>query len=362
MTLLRLDISSVRNIQQATLFPSSSLNFIYGANASGKSALLESIFLLGRAKSFRSSSIKTVIHFSHEHLLVTAQTFIPEGGRQQLGVCLDHKSSDIRINQKVITNKSSLAYALPLQLIYPKSFELLDGSPQFRREFMDWGVFHDDPSFLPAWRNYKKALAHRNALLRTKQFAYLHVWSKEMAYYGTIVTECRRRYLEHFQPFFLDIANRLLELPGIELSLSAGWDKTKTLNNVFTEDEERDLRHGYTHNGPHRADLFLTINQAHARDIVSRGQLKLLVISLKLAQVHMLNRTLQDTACILFDDFSAELDSSNRTKVLHCLYDMNCQAFITATSRADFGDLSSLHNHKMFHVEHGKIDSVDCSM
>ncbi|MGR8952493.1 MAG: DNA replication/repair protein RecF [Gammaproteobacteria bacterium] len=362
MTVLRLDISSVRNIRQATLLPSPLLNFIYGANASGKSALLEAIFLLGRARSFRSSSIKPVIHFSHDHVLVTAQTVLPGGARQHLGVRLDPKTCDIRINQQTMPNKSSLAYALPLQLISPKSYELLDGGPQFRREFLDWGVFHGDPAFLPAWRNYKKALAQRNALLKTRHTEHLKVWNQELAYYGTIVTECRQRYLEDFSAFFHDFAGRLLDFSDINLSLSPGWDKAKSLQQVFAEDVEKDLRYGFTQNGPHRADVQLTVNDMSARDFVSRGQLKLLVVGLKLAQVQSLNRTQQDSACILFDDFAAELDADNRAKVLRCLSRMDCQVFITATARADFGDLSTLPNHKMFHVEHGEINPVDCSM
>ncbi|MEC4749452.1 DNA replication/repair protein RecF [Methylomicrobium sp. Wu6] len=362
MTLSRLDIASVRNIQQATLYPAPALNFIYGANASGKSALLEAIFLLGRARSFRSSSIKPVIHFSHDHLMVTAQTVFTSGAHQHVGVKLDTKTCDIRINQQTMPNKSSLAYALPLQLIYPKSYELLDGSPQARREFLDWGVFHHDPAFLPAWRNYKKVLAQRNALLKNRQSEHLKVWSQELAYYGTIVTDCRRRYLEIFSPVFQSIAGQLLELPAVAMSLSPGWDNSESLLQILTEDAEKDLRYGFTQNGPHRADLMLTLDRLPARDIVSRGQLKLLVISLKLAQVQLLNLNEQDSTCILFDDFAAELDVANRAKVLRYISNMQCQAFLTATSPIDFGDLPNIDNYKMFHVEHGEINPVDCSM
>lgn len=361
MTVSRLDISSVRNIRQATLYPAPTLNFIYGANASGKSALLEAIFLLGRARSFRSASIRPVIHFSHDHLLVTAQTAFPSGAHQHLGIRLENKSCEIRINQHTMPNKSSLVYALPLQLIYPKSYELLDGGPQERREFIDWGVFHHDSAFLPAWRNYKKALAQRNALLKNRQPEYLQVWNQELSDYGTIVTNCRRRYLEAFAPIFRDIAGHMLDLPAIAMSLSPGWDSTESLLEALAGDTEKDLRYGFTQSGPHRADLLLTLDRLPARDIVSRGQLKLLVISLKLAQIQLLNLNEENTACLLFDDFAAELDAANRAKVLRYLDGMQSQVFITATSPIDFGDLSNIRHYKMFHVEHGNINPVDCS-
>jgi DNA replication and repair protein RecF len=361
MTVTRLDIASVRNIQHATLYPAPTLNFIHGANASGKSALLEAIFLLGRTRSFRSASIKPVIRFSDTHLMVTAQTISPSGAHQHLGVRLDSKNCEIRINQQTMPNRSSLAYALPLQLIYPKSYELLDGGPQERREFLDWGVFHHDPTFLPAWRNYKKALAQRNALLKNRQPEYLQVWNQELSDYGTIVTKCRRGYLEAFIPVFQEIADHMLGLPTITLSLSSGWNTDESLLQALSADTEKDLRYGFTQSGPHRADLLVTFERLPARDIVSRGQLKLLVISLKLAQVRLLNLHGEDTACILFDDFAAELDVVNRAKVLRYLDAMHSQVFITATSPADFGDLSDIPNYKMFHVEHGHIHPVDCS-
>ncbi|MGZ8189562.1 MAG: DNA replication/repair protein RecF, partial [Methylosarcina sp.] len=110
--------------------------------------------------------------------------------------------------------------------------------------------------------------------------------------------------------------------------------------------------------GPHRADLQILLNDRLAKDFISRGQLKLLVISLKLAQVQLLANETGDPGCILIDDFAAELDTFNRAKLLNYLSSMNCQVFITATEVNEFGDLTNLTNYKMFHVEHGKIKPV----
>jgi RecF/RecN/SMC N terminal domain. len=100
------------------------------------------------------------------------------------------------------------------------------------------------------------------------------------------------------------------------------------------------------------------VNNRIAKDFVSRGQLKLLVMSLKLAQVQLLANEQSQTGCILIDDFAAELDVVNRAKLLHYLSEMACQVFITATETQDFGDLSQIKNYKMFHVEHGTIKPV----
>jgi DNA replication and repair protein RecF len=358
MTLLKLDIYAVRNIQKETLIPAPGINFIYGENASGKSAFIEAVFILGRAKSFRSATIKPVINFTQNHLVVSAQTLQANGSAIHLGIQLDNKSFCCRINQQATQKRSDLAYALPLQIIHPKSYELLDGGPQFRREFLDWGVFNDDKNFLPAWRNFKKALSQRNSLLKAKRPQHINVWDKELVYYGTIVNNYRQLYLQKFKSVFIDIVDRFLEINDVDIKLISGWDTSLEFQQVLTEDLDKDLRYGFTHSGPHRGDFQLLVNNRLAKDFVSRGQLKLLVMSLKLAQVQLLTNEHSNVGCFLIDDFAAELDVTNRAKLLHYLSEMDCQSFITATEISDFGDLSHIKNYKLFHVEHGNIKQV----
>jgi len=355
MSLLKLDIYHVRNIQKVSINPSPVINFIVGENASGKSSLIEALFILGRAKSFRSASIKPVINQEQEHLVVSAQILQLDGSCCHVGIQLDGKNIEIRIDQQSNQHKSDLAYALPLQLIHPKSYELLDAGAQVRREFLDWGVFNDDKNFLIAWRKFKKALAQRNALLKTKRLEQLNVWDKELAYYGTIVNNCRLHYLQKFKPVFIEIIKRFLNMNSINLTLVPGWDTSKELQQVLSQDLEKDLRYGFTHSGPHRGDVLLSVNNCLAKDFVSRGQLKLMVLSLKLAQIQLLANEHNNAACVLIDDFAAELDSSNRTKLLDYLSATGCQVFMTATALSDFGDLSRIANYKVFHVEHGQI-------
>jgi DNA replication and repair protein RecF len=358
MSLVKLDIYAVRNIQQQTITLAPNLNFIYGANASGKSALIEAIYILGRAKSFRSTTIKPVINFMQNHLIVSAQVLQTDGRNTNLGIQLDGKTVEIRINQQSSQHRSDLAYNLPLQLIHPKSYELLDTGPQIRREFLDWGVFHNEQQFLPAWRRYKKALLQRNSLLKTKQCKQIHIWDKELVYYGTIVDSFRCQYLEKFTPVFIEIVRKFLTIDGIELKSVSGWDTTRAFQQVLVDDLDKDIHYGYTHSGPHRGDFQLLVNHRLAKDFVSRGQLKLLVMSLKLAQVQLLSNDNIKSGCILIDDFAAELDVVNRAKMLSYLSETGNQVIITATDVEDFGDLINIINYKMFHVEHGCIKQV----
>lgn len=355
MFLEKLDIYRVRNIQQATLSPSPGINFIYGKNASGKSALLDAIYILGRAKSFRSKSIKQVIQFEQTDLIISAKVRQSNSSISSFGVQLNGQQTTIHINQEEIHCRSELAYAFPIQLLHPKSYQLLDGGPQYRREFMDWGIFNRHPEFLPSWRGFKKALLQRNSLLKTKRLKQINVWDQELVQYGTIVAEYREQYLKQLEPLVRKIVNKFTIIDTPEIKIVSGWDPTKPYLACLQEDIEKDLRYGFTHSGPHRGDFLLLCDKKLAKDFVSRGQLKLLVLALKLAQIEILKNSAVQNVCVLIDDITAELDADSRAKLLILLSQLDHQVFITTNELNEFGEISLIEQHKVFHVEHGEV-------
>jgi len=357
MTLLKLDVFDVRNIHSISIQPAPGINFITGANASGKSSLLEAIFILGRARSFRTHHIKQAINFDQSQLIVAAQLRHHTGSISNIGIQIDNKQTEIRIDQEN-RQKADLAYVLPVQLIHPKSYQLLDAGPQNRREFLDWGIFNHKRNFLPIWRRFTKALQQRNALLKTRQVQQLSAWDKELIEYGQSVNEYRKEYIELLQPVFLEMASQFLHTDRIELRFNAGWDEQHALEQMLKQDQEKDLKYGFTHSGPHRADFLTFHNNKLAKDYLSRGQQKLLVLALLLSQVSLLNQEAQNNCCILIDDLTAELDTLNTAKLLKYLAGIGCQVFMTSTELADFGDLDTVENYKVFHVEHGAIKTL----
>jgi DNA replication and repair protein RecF len=354
MTLLKLDVYALRNIQAATLYPAPTLNLITGANASGKSSLLEAIFILGRARSFRTTYIKQAISFENTQLIVSAQKRMHNDLISNIGIQVDNKQCQIHIDLEN-RHKADLAYALPVQLIHPKSYRLLDGGPQIRREFLDWGIFNQHKQFLPNWRKFNKALHQRNALLKSRQYKQLSAWDKEFCEYGERVNQYRQEYIQSLQPVFIDMANHFLGSTAIDLKFYSGWEAEHSLETVLKTHLEKDMRYGFTHNGPHRADFFTYLENRLAKDYLSRGQLKLLVLALLLSQVKLMDQSSQNNCCILIDDLTAELDTENRLKLLKYLSLLGCQVFMTGTELADFGNLQEIENYKMFHVEQGFI-------
>lgn len=357
MTLLKLDVLAVRNIHAASISPSPDFNLITGANASGKSSLLEAIFILGRARSFRTTHIKQAISFDQPQLIVSAQNRQHNGSTSTLGIQIDNKQCQIRIDRED-RQKADLAYALPVQLIHPKSYRLLDAGPQIRREFLDWGIFNQNKNFLPSWRKFNKALQQRNALLKSRQIKQIPAWDKELVEYGQIIKEFRLAYLASLQPVFLELARHFLSHDDVDLRFSPGWDDIQPLEQVLKNDLDRDMRYGFTHSGPHRADFHTYLNKRLAKDYLSRGQQKLLVLALLLAQVTLLNQESPNACCILIDDLTAELDAENRAKLIKYLAGLSCQVFVSSTDLADFGDLGAIEKYKWFHVEQGNIKQL----
>lgn len=360
MALVKLDVYSVRNIHTASILPSACINLITGLNASGKSSLLEAIFILGRARSFRTTHIKQAISFEHSQLIVSAQNRLPNATISSIGIQIDGKQTSIRIDQET-GHKADLAYALPVQFIHPKSYRLLDGGPQIRREFMDWGIFNHNKNFLTNWRKFSRALQQRNSLLKSRQYQQLSAWNKELVEFGLIIHEYRQQYMNMLQPVFMEMADHFLDSCQIDLKYQCGWDDKLTLEQALQSDLEKDKRYGFTHSGPHRGDFLTYLDKRLAKDYLSRGQLKLLVLALMLSQVKLLNHQAQNVCCILIDDLTAELDTVNRVKLLEYLSQLGCQVFMTAASVTDFGDISGLTNYKMFHVEHGSVQQLECS-
>lgn len=363
MSIQKLDIYSLRNIVKASIKPSSAINLIVGKNGSGKSSLLEAIFILGRARSFRTPHTKQVIQFEKQELIVSAISLQNDKTLSHLGVQLGSKSCDIRID-KQNKQKSDLAYLFPVLLIHPKSYRLLDAGPQMRREFLDWGVFNEEEGFLLYWRKFKKALQQRNSLLKNRQTNQLDVWDTELVQYGTMVSSCRKNYLLKLEPLFIEIGHYFLNIKKIELQYLSGWNNGIDFKQALNDDLQKDLRYGFTQSGPHRSDFQVLINNRLAKDFVSRGQLKLLMLALKLAQIKLINTEQNNSVCLLIDDLTAELDVENKGTLLSYLSELNCQVFMSTTEISNFGDLSQLENYKVFHVEQGEIktiDSVTCS-
>lgn len=361
MSLMRLSIRAVRNLQPTSVQPSPRINLIAGDNGSGKTSFLEAIHLLGLARSFRSARLTPVIQDGTDEAIVFGQICQEEGHIANVGVSRQRNGAiNIRINKQPIRSAAQLAEVLPLQLINPDSFLLLEGSPKVRRQFLDWGLFHVEPGFWPVWQRLQRALEQRNAWLRHGRIdpAMQAAWDQELCAASEPLDNYRRLYVQQLIPVFTDVLARLLALPDISLSYYRGWDKERRLADVLAAGLARDQQQGYTQAGPQRADLRLRLGSHAAADILSRGQQKLVVCALRIAQGHLVNRARYGQCIYLVDDLPSELDGPHRRALCRLLEELDCQVFITGV------DLQTLKDGwrpetpvALFQIEQGRIES-----
>jgi DNA replication and repair protein RecF len=361
MPLTRLDITDFRNLASINFEPlASGFNLLFGYNGSGKTSLLEAIYYLGLGRSFKSAAIGRVIRHTADkfrifaHINPSADQTIPVGIERQL-----EGDIKIRIAGRDVYSSAELADLTPVQLIHSHSYHLLDGGPVFRRKYLDWGVFYLNNDFLRIWREYGQVLKQRNAALRRQSSKKeIDIWSEELISKATQLHTFRSDYTQALFPLLKSTVAELLPLPDLHLNYYRGWDAATDFGDVLAASFEKDMHMGYTQAGPHRADLKVSINKVLAKDFLSRGQQKLFVCAMILAQGALLNSRANKKPIYLIDDLPAELDIVSRTNLITLLSRQETQVFVTAVERQALSNVSSMLPLKMFHVEHGGITEV----
>jgi DNA replication and repair protein RecF len=362
MALTQLHIDHVRNLQQVRLPELERVNVFFGPNGSGKTSVLESIHLLGMARSFRGNSVKSLICHGEEACTVFGSASPPSssGSALALGVSRGRAGeAQIKVGGQVVRTVAELAAQLPLQVINADSFSLLTGSPAARRQYLDWGVFHVEQLFFGQWQRFQRCIKQRNTLLRRGKISdqELVVWTRDLAAAGTAINEYRKAYFLQLAPRFREIMASLApSLTALELRFRQGWDRDLGYADALAQGIEADKEQGYTHTGPQRADMRVTTNGHLAADTLSRGQQKLVVCGLKLAQGQLMSEAGRGQCTYLIDDLPSELDQEHGMLVCSLLASMKAQVFITCIDQKELRSVwPQDQEFGMFHVEHGTV-------
>ncbi|HSW70082.1 MAG TPA: DNA replication/repair protein RecF [Gammaproteobacteria bacterium] len=357
MSLLRLDLADFRNFELVKIDSlANGFNFFYGQNASGKTSLLEAIYYLSRGKSFRSSSASHIIHHSAEkfsifaHLQAKSQQMVPVGVERQR-----NGDTRVRILGEDSHSFTELVELIPSLLINSSSFSLLDAGPIFRRKYLDWCAFYLLNDFLRIWKMHERALKQRNAALREHQSKKeIDAWTHELVKCAMDLDELRRDVVAQLMPFLQSALAELIEVPDLDLSYYPGWDETQSYQQAMSQFASKDLYAGYTQLGPHRADFKISIGKTPVKDILSRGQQKLFICAMIVAQGAMLQKCVNRRSIYLIDDLPSELDSQSRSHLMELLARQNAQVFVTAVEREALAGSCRIPM-KMFHVEHSSV-------
>jgi len=354
MWLRRLDIDGVRNLAGVRLELSPGVCGFFGDNGAGKTSLLEAVYCLSSGRSFRGGARAEFIRHEAEGATIFAE--VVEGERvRRLGLSRSRRDWQARLDGETLETLEAMARTLAVQVFHPRLHQLVEGSPDERRKFLDFGVFHVEHGFIDHWRAYRRALRQRNASLRQGAGEReVRLWEPALVQAAEAVTAARSAVVNRLGQRLEALLQRLApELRPVRLELYPGWRAEESLAEVLGRTLDRDRQQAHTGAGPHRGDLRLADERGGLAGILSRGQQKAVVLGLTLAMQGLVAEETGRPPVLCIDDFSSELDAAHQTAVLETVAAAGGQALITGTERPPHADLD-----QVFHVEQGRVQLV----
>ena len=225
MPVQTISIDRFRNLKPVTLQCSPQLNLFTGANAAGKTSILESLYILGRARSFRTRSLQKAIQTGNDRFQLVATVQLDTGRSVPVGISQYHKQLLARIDGKTVKRLSDLAVLFPVHWVGGNLHRLIEEGPAYRRQYLDWGLFHVKPGYISVWQRYQRLLKQRNAALRAKRSApEVRIWDKELAIAGEELHAFRHAYTAQLGAVSQAVICELLgESAQLELGYRPGW-------------------------------------------------------------------------------------------------------------------------------------------
>lgn len=379
-----LKVHQFRNLWQVDL-SLAKCNLLIGANGSGKTSLLEAMFLLSRGKSFRHHEPKRYI--SHHQSSCVVWAGLGSSSCQSLAIkkqLVANKSDTLlKVDGMTVKSQGIVSQHLPTLLIDPSSMGLLDEGSGSRRQMLDWLCFHMAPGFYQDWLHHQRLLKQRNHLLKQRNIqknqSQIMAWDHQLSYYAQALHLYRLQVFESWQVHFDWALGCLLPRYQNQISLHyyPGFDVAVPLDQLLITRLSQDVELGYTRVGAHRADVAVILRSGDAQKlkeqashVLSRGEKKLLIVALRLSQLMMIcqhgHARPLNTPLVLIDDLDAELDDLAVDVLLDAILPLPCQLVISSLHKtlhekiqtrrhlinATNGDVL---DYQMFHVKQGQI-------
>lgn len=360
-------LTNFRNYENQKIDFHDKVNIIIGENAQGKTNLLEALYIMSLGKSFRTSKDNEMIRFGSE--LARVKTISQKDGEElciEIGLIKNKKSLKIDgVKKKKISELLENVYVV---IFSPDDLKIVKDEPEKRRRFIDRELCQLKPVYYDTLSRYKKALSQRNFLLKEENAdpSVLDIWDEEIARYGSKIILYRNDFIKKLRKISREIHSDLTEGKEeldlhYESDVPVGTDdeEQKTIfYNVLQENRGRDLYRRTTLKGPHRDDLRIEIGGVDVRSFGSQGQQRTSALSLKLAELMLIEAETGEKPVLLLDDVLSELDRTRQRQLITSFGDI--QIFITTTELSE-EITSQLQDYAIFSVENGSVIRKDCS-
>ncbi|MDB5055690.1 MAG: recombinase RecF [Bacilli bacterium] len=368
MLLKKLSLENYRNIEKFELTLHPNINIFVGPNAQGKTNLLEAIFVLALTKSHRTNQEKELIRWNETTAYLHGEVE-KKYGTHQLHLMISQQGKKAKINGLEQRKLSQFIGSMNVVLFAPEDLEIVKGTPGIRRRFLDMEIGQVYPSYLHDIMRYQKILVQRNNYLkqmlqqRSANHEMLQVWNEQLVEYGVKIIKKRQSFIKKLQIWaeriHSGITNHREQMtikyePSFDLQGSE--DETVLFEQFMlklTQIKEQEMRRGVTLIGPHRDDMLFFINHKEVQMYGSQGQQRTTALSLKLAELELINEEVGEYPILLLDDVLSELDTYRQTQLIET-FQNKVQTFITTTS-IESVNLTKLSDAAIFEVRNGGI-------
>lgn len=354
-----------RNYDNAYLEFNPMINIFIGKNAQGKTNLLEAIYMCAYGKSFRTNRDKEIISFSKDEAYI-GSTMKINNYDKLLEIKMNRiKNKRIRINKNELKNYKELYSGLNVVIFSPDDLKIVKEGPSHRRDFMDISISKVKPVYSYNINRYNKLLFQRNNLLKSNRFKkdlnnLLDVFDMQISNIGTSIVLERKRFIDQISKISNNTYKSIVS-KGENLKLEYTTNVPIVDNkcqmeraylNKLKECFKRDIEYGTTEIGPHKDDIYMTINNKDVRTYGSQGQQRTVVLSLKLSEVELIKDEREMYPVLLLDDVFSELDEDRRNYLIKLF--KNMQTFITVTDAIDLKSMKD-YDKSIFHIENGNF-------
>ena len=354
MIIKNLKIENFRNFEFQNVDFFENINIFYGKNGQGKTNLLEAVNYFTNGKSCRNNlKEKDVVLFGKDGFSLSGE-FLTQRGNIYEKIEVRNKKS-IYINGQPVEKLSDVLGLINTVLFMPSDINIVLGAPSERRRYIDTFLSKNKPKYFSLLASYIYVLKQKNNVLKEhKMSPQIDIYNEKLFEYGSKICEIRKNFIDVFNEYVKKIYSDISEeKENVELIYKPNIENFSD-KEIFLEElgknKEKELILGSSLKGPHRDDILININGKAAKFFASQGQLRSIILSMKIAESEIINDTKGEYPIILLDDVFSELDSKRREFLIKNLEGK--QVIITLTN-ADIE--KNFENARYFEIENGRI-------
>lgn len=359
----RLLLKSFRNYVNEAVGFSPKINVISGANGSGKTNILEAIYIASHIKSFRNCTDKDIIQWGKHEYYISVHVENADISTIEVGasVCDQQSEKKVKIDGKEIKKISDFYGTINVVAFFPDDNAIISGPSDIIRRYFDRLISKVDKEYIELLTTFRKILKNRNRLL--KDIPHKRDIIKQLDIWDSMYSDCagglirkRKEYIEHFNTYFRKLYK---EISGFDDNVTINYcaslhnENAVDINHEVSKRRNIDVQMGTTTLGPHR-DVYVVYGNENTvfKSYASTGQRRLASVAMKLAEVNVIHAVKKSKSIVLLDDVLSELDDDRRKNVMQKLIDGNHQVIITCASS---NDVNFVDNYKHLKVVNSRV-------